>query len=168
MAIGSEDSDLSGDETFDEWGKFELWSILGQWVTHVYKQIWLPLWKITKEIRKFLTMPNGDQNGGRKEESDNSGHEEFIDWRKSFNNLYTKRTAGCFWRQVSFWYRRKWQWIRFIRLPIRRCNRCPPIWQVGKGKTIIKICNIFMFILAINIDCYIWMCSGNIPLSTKW
>ena len=37
MAIGSEDSDLSGDETFDEWGKFELWSILGQWVTHVYK-----------------------------------------------------------------------------------------------------------------------------------
>jgi hypothetical protein len=24
MAIGSEDSDLSGDETFDEWGKFEL------------------------------------------------------------------------------------------------------------------------------------------------
>jgi hypothetical protein len=25
-----------------------------------------------------------------------------------------------------------------------------------------------MFILAINIDCYIWMCSGNILLSTKW
>jgi hypothetical protein len=24
MAIGSEDFDLSGDETFDEWGKFEL------------------------------------------------------------------------------------------------------------------------------------------------
>ena len=24
MAIGSEDSDLSGDETFDEWGKFQL------------------------------------------------------------------------------------------------------------------------------------------------
>jgi hypothetical protein len=54
-----------------------------------------------KESRKFLTMQNGDQNGGRKEESDTSGSKKFIELRKSFKLIYTPKDSRVFFK-VSF------------------------------------------------------------------